>query len=125
MSSGNEGVRRRAPRLPIRVAGRLGGRVPRDITVLDISLTGFLARCGAALDPGAIFDVTLDVDARPLVAKIRVADCSLDGTTLEGEGAQYLAGLQFLGLTAADQDRLRRFLDAERRRQRSADAPAH
>ena len=125
MSTGSEGVRRRAPRLPIRVEGRLTGRVPRAITVLDMSPGGCLARCGARLDPGAIFDVQLIVDALPLAAKVRVADCSLDGTALAAEGTQYLAGLQFLGLPAADQDRLRRFLDAERRRQRRADAPAH
>src|SRR5437870_4304116 len=39
--------RRRAPRLPVDRAGRLSGRLPQPIGVLELSLTGCLVRCGA------------------------------------------------------------------------------
>ena len=89
--------------------------------MLDLSLTGCLVRCGAALDQGAILDLDLRLDPDPFAAKVRVTGASLDGSSLAGEPPRYLAGLAFLGLPAREEARLRRFLQEERRR-RSADA---
>lgn len=117
--------RRRAPRLPIHLEGSLSGRVPRRVTVVDVSLTGCLVRCGSLLDPGAILDLNLALDPDPLAAKVRVADSYVDGGAGPAESPRYLAGLEFLSLPAREATRLRRFLDEERRRRRSADGPSH
>jgi PilZ domain len=117
--------RRRAPRLPIHLEGSLSGRVPRRVTVVDVSLTGCLVQCGSLLDPGAILDLKLALDPDPLAAKVRVADSYVDGGAAPAESPRYLAGLEFLSLPAREATRLRRFLDEERRRRRSADGPSH
>jgi PilZ domain len=117
--------RRRAPRLPIRLAGSLSGRVPRQVTVVDVSLTGCLVQCGSLLDPGAILDLKLALEPDPLAAKVRVADSYLDGGAAPAESLRYLAGLEFLSLPPREATRLRLFLDEERRRRRSADGPSH
>lgn len=114
--------RRRAPRLPMRLAGRLTGRVAHPVTVVDLSLTGCLVQCGALLDHGAILDLAMEIGGPPLDAKVKVAESYVDGAALEAE-PRYLAGLEFLGLPPQAADRLRRFLDAERRRRQRADAP--
>ncbi len=124
MSMGQESVRRRAPRLAIQVGGRLTGRSPREVTVIDLSVTGCLVRSDVAAEPGAIFDLELGLPEKPMVAKVRVADSSLDGTAGPGL-APWLVGLQFLSLPAHEHERLRRFLDEERRRRRSADPASH
>jgi hypothetical protein len=115
--------RRRAPRLATRIPGRIKGRVPRPVTVVDLSVTGCLVQCGALLDNGAILDLDLDVAGEPLAAKVRVAESYVDGAAPE-PAAGYLAGLEFLGLPPRGAERLRRYLDEERRRRRHADAPA-
>lgn len=117
--------KRRAPRLSIHLEGSLSGRVPRRVTVVDVSLTGCLVQCGSLLDPGAILDLKLQLDPDPLAAKVRVADSYLDGAAVPAEPQRYLAGLEFLSLSAREATRLRRFLDEERRRRRSADGPSH
>jgi hypothetical protein len=92
------------------------------MTVIDLSLTGCLVRCATLLKPGAILDFEMDLADGPLSTKVRVADASVDGSA-SGEGGQgCLAGLEFLGLPPREDARLRRFLDEERRRRRSADA---
>ena len=111
--------RRRAPRLATRLPGRLNGRVPRPVTVVDLSVTGCLVQCGSLLDHGAILDLDLDVAGEPLFARVRVAEAYVDGAA---PAAGYLAGLEFLGLPPRGAERLRRFLDDERRRRRNADA---
>jgi len=115
--------RRRAPRLPMRLAGRLTGRVAHPVTVVDLSLTGCLVQCGALLDHGAILDLAMEIGGKPLDAKVKVAESYVDGAAPEAE-PRYLAGLEFLGLPPQAADRLRRFLDEERRRRQRADAPA-
>jgi len=117
--------RRRAPRLSVDRPGRLTGRVSKSVTVVDLSLTGCLVRCGTLLDSGAILDLQVTLDDGPLSAKVRVAESSVDGSRPAGEGGGCLSGLEFLGLPAREDARLRRFLDAERRRRRSADASSH
>ena len=124
MTSANRPVRRRAPRLRIERTGNLRGRVARTVTLLEISATGCLVRCEGRLVSGAIHDMEIDLrdgDPAPLLAKVRVADASMDGAS---EETRSLAGLEFLGLPAVEDARLRRFLDHERRERRRADAPA-
>jgi PilZ domain-containing protein len=116
MAKAGEGARRRAPRLPVQIAGSLAGRAARAVDVVDLSLTGCLVRLPAALDPGAIFDLELKLHADPFRAKVRVIESSVDGTGTPQDGPRYLAGLQFVSLPAREEVRLRRFLDDERRR---------
>lgn len=123
MTASKPATRRRAPRLSVDRPGRLRGRLPHPITVVDLSLTGCLVRCATLLDPGAILDFEMALDDGPLAAKVRVADASVDGGT-GGDRLGCLAGLEFLGLAPRADARLRRFLDEERRRRRSADASA-
>lgn len=118
------GSRRRAPRLATSLGGRLAARRPHPVTVLDLSLTGCLVRCDALLEPGAILDLEVLLLPEPLHAKVRVADSSVDGSAGAARAEPYLAGLEFLGLAPRESDRLRRFLDEERRRRQRADAGA-
>jgi hypothetical protein len=118
------GARRRAPRLAIHLEGRLASRVPRPVTVVDLSVTGCLVRCDCLLDHGAILDLEVRLGEDPLGTRVRVAESYLDGSRTEGEGGRYLAGLEFLGLPPREAAQLRRFLDDERRRRQRADAPA-
>ncbi len=120
---GGETARRRAPRLTVAIPASLSGRAPHSVSVVDLSLGGCLARSEAALDVGTILDLALTLEGSPLSVKVRVAETSLDGDSLAESQPRYLAGLQFLGLSAADELRLRSFLDSESRRRRSADAP--
>ena len=46
MTASKPASRRRAPRLSVERPGRLKGRLPHAITVIDLSLTGCLVRCG-------------------------------------------------------------------------------
>ncbi len=124
MDNARDVSRRRSPRLALRVPGQLTGRAARDVTVIDLSLSGCLARCPSSLDTGAILDLRLELPDGPLGVKVRVTEASLDGESQPGEAPFYLTGLQFLGLPAKDAVRLRGLLDAERRR-RSADPSAH
>jgi hypothetical protein len=116
-----DGAGRRAPRLPTLIEGSLRGRTHKAVTVVDLSLTGCLVRCGSLLDHGAILDLDLRLGPDPIGAKVRVTESSQDGAAPPGEPPRYLAGLEFLGLSAREEARLRRFLEDERRR-RSADA---
>jgi hypothetical protein len=115
---------RRAPRLAVDIEGSLIGRVVHPVRLVDLSLVGCLVRCDALLEPGAILDLTLPLAGEPFAAKVRVIDSSLDGSAVPGRAPRAMAGLDFVSLPARDQSRLRRYLDEERRRRRSADAPA-
>lgn len=108
----------------MRLEGSLAGRAVRAVTVLDLSVSGCLVQCDARLDPGAILDLSLQLEDGPLSAKVRVMEASLDGEAAAGEPQRCLAGLEFLGLPAREEGRLRRLLEVERRRRRE-DAPAH
>jgi hypothetical protein len=104
--------------MPVRLEGSLAGRSVRSVTVVDLSLTGCLAQCEARLDPGAIFDLSLRLDDGPLPAKVRVTEASVDGASTGSQAPRHLAGLEFLGLPVREEQRLRRFLEGERRRRR-------
>jgi len=121
MEKAREGGGRRAPRLAVQLPGALVSRRSRAVTVIDLSLTGCLVRCDAALDADQVLDLRTELGSAPFTAKVRVTESYLDGSTGSGAPPRYLAGLAFLGLQAQEAARLRRFLDEERRRRRGAD----
>jgi hypothetical protein len=112
---------RRAPRLAVQLPGALISRRSRSVTVVDLSLTGCLVRCDAALDTDQVLDLRTELGSAPFTAKVRVTESYVDGSAGSGVPPRYLAGLAFLGLQAQEEARLRRFLDEERRRRRGAD----
>ena len=122
MTASKPASRRRAPRLTVERPGRLKGRLPHAIVVIDVSLTGCLVRCGTLLKSGAILDFEMDLDDGPVSSKVRVAEASVDGVASGDPDQACLAGLEFLGLPPREDARLRRFLDEERKRRQSADA---
>jgi PilZ domain len=122
--AGWDSSRRRAPRLPIDREGSLSGRRPRPVKVLNLSPSGCLVQCDALLDPGVILDLEVRLETEPLSAKVRVTNSCVDGSAPAGQPPRYFAGMEFLSLSAREQAGLRRFLEDERRRRRSADAPA-
>jgi len=120
-SAGHDGPEeRRSRRVPVDLAAGLAGRSPRPARVLDASLAGCLVRCEVPLDAGAVVDLRIELPDGPLRAKARVAESSLDGSSLPGPTLHYLAGLEFLRLAAADELRLRSFLEAETKRRPGA-----
>jgi hypothetical protein len=119
-SKGGEG--RRVPRTPVDLEAVIGGRAPRSARLADLSLVGCLLRTGKALDCGAVLDLTVSLPDGPLRAKARVAETSVDGEAPPGPPG-FLAGLEFLALSAADEARLRAFLEAEAKRRRVAHTP--
>jgi hypothetical protein len=112
---------RRAPRLAVQLPGALISRRSRAVTVVDLSLTGCLVRCDAALDADQVLDLRTELGSAPFTAKVRVTESYVDGSAGSGVPPRYLAGLAFLGLQAQEEARLRRFLEEERRRRRGAD----
>jgi hypothetical protein len=110
---------RRERRVRVDLPASVGARSPRAARVVDASLVGCLLRCEADLDAGAVVDLQLELPDGPVRTKARVAQSSLDGQSLPGP-ARYLAGLEFLGLAAADEPRLRAFLESESRRSAGA-----
>jgi len=98
-----DGVRRRSPRLAIELEASLQGRSSR---------------------PGTVIDLSLRIDAAPFAAKVQVAEACVDGASLTTTAPGFLAGLRFLSLPAAEEVRLRGFLETERRRRRSAHSSA-
>ena len=122
MTATNPAWRRRAPRLSVDRPGFLKGRRPRPITVLDLSQSGCLLRCDTLLVHGAILDLEIALEDGPLPVKVRVVESSVDGAAGPEAGPGCLAGLEFVGLPPREDARLRRFLDEEKRRRRSADA---
>ena len=107
----------------MRLAGRLVGRTALPVVVVDMSVTGCLVQCGALLDKGAILGLAVEIGGPVLDARIKVAESYVDGSAPD-DAPRYLAGVEFLGLMPHAADRLRRFLDEERRRRLGADAPA-
>ena len=69
-----------------------------------------------------VLDVTLALPDGPLQVKGRVVEASRDGEAPAGEEA-YMAGIEFLALAAADEGRLRAFLETESKRRRVARTP--
>ena len=92
--------------------------------MVDLSLVGCLVRVrgGARRRARSSTSGSSSPDG-PLEAKARVAGASIDGDSLPGPARQFLAGLEFLALAAADELRLRTFLEAEAKRRRGAHTP--
>lgn len=114
---------RREPRVAVDLAATLGVR-PHAARVVDLSLLGCLVRSQAALDGGSVVDLHVELPDGLLRTKARVAEASLDGDAPPGSPRQFLTGLEFFGLAAADEVRLRRFVETESRRRRGADTPS-
>jgi hypothetical protein len=110
---------RRGRRVAVGLPATVAGRSCREATVVDVSMNGCLLRCEAGLDTGSVVDLEIGLPDGPLRTKARVAQSSLDGTSLPGP-PRHLAGVEFLGLAAADEPRLRSFLEAESRRRAGA-----
>jgi hypothetical protein len=119
-AKGSDG--RRGRRTSVDLEATIGGRTPRVARVADLSALGCLVRTEASLAGGAVLDLTLVLPDGPLRAKARVAEASLDGEAPAGSPG-FLAGLEFLSLAAADEARLRAFLEAEAKRRRVAHTP--
>ncbi|HVO09591.1 MAG TPA: PilZ domain-containing protein [Vicinamibacteria bacterium] len=118
------GSGRREPRVRVDLAAVLAGRAPRPARVVDVSRIGCLLRSDAALDGGAVVDLRFDLPDGPVHTKARVAGASLDGDSPPDGRPLFLAGLEFLGLAAADDARLRSFIHDEAKRSRGAHTPA-
>jgi hypothetical protein len=114
---------RRSRRIAVDLAATLGGRHPRPVRVVDLSVVGCLVRTEASLVNGAVVDLRVELPDGPLRTKARVAAASIDGDSLPGPSRNFLAGLDFLALGAADAVRLRAFLDGEAKRRRGAIEP--
>ena len=106
--------------MAVDLAAMLGGRCARTARVVDLSLVGCLIRSEAPLDAGAVVDVRVEMPDGLLQAKARVAESLLDGASLPGERPRFLSGLEFMGIAAADEVRLRAFVAAEAKRGRGA-----
>jgi c-di-GMP-binding flagellar brake protein YcgR len=113
---------RRFARLHTALSGILEGRTEHPIEVLDISLGGCLVRCESRPEPGAILDVRFDLGPEVFKAKTRVREASLDGEV--EDPVRYLVGLEFVRLSASDQDLLRQFLQSAGRRRESGPRPS-
>ena len=109
--------------MSVDLCATLGGRTPRTGRVLDVSVLGCLVRTDTALDQGAVVDVRIEMPDGVLPAKARVAEASVDGASLP-EGRLFLAGLEFLGLSARDEQRLRAFVEDASKRRRGANTTA-
>jgi len=114
---------RRGRRLAVDLPAQIGGRSPRAVRVVDLSLVGCLARVETSLDGGAVVDLGLELPDGPLRTKARVAETSVDGDSLGGPSRHFLVGLEFLALAAADELRLRSFLETHAKRSRGAHTP--
>jgi hypothetical protein len=124
--SEGEGSRpgRREPRVAVDLAVVIGGRVPWTARAVDLSLVGCLVRCEAPLDAGAVVDLRLELPGGAVRAKARVAESSLDGASLPARPQMFLTGLEFMGLGAADEARLRAFVESESKRRTVAPTPS-
>ncbi len=99
-------------------------RSPTQARVVDLSSVGCLVRSETALAKGAVIDLHLELPDGLLFAKARVGEGSLDGDSLPDPRRRFLTGLEFFTLAAADERRLRSFVDAETKRRGSAHTPA-
>jgi c-di-GMP-binding flagellar brake protein YcgR len=111
----DERAGRRAPRVAARCEGVLLGREERPVRLVDLSVGGCLVSGEARLAPGALHDLRLQLEDGPLNAQVRVADCSVDGSSLDRDQTLYLSGLQFVALPPSDERRLLRLVESLRR----------
>src|ERR1700694_997074 len=84
MEKAREGRGRRAPRLAVELPGALVSRRSRTVTVVDLSLTGCLVRCDAALDVDQVLDLRTELGSSPFTAKVRLTESYLNGSAGSG-----------------------------------------
>lgn len=111
---------RRWRRVFVDLPAMVGGRAPRPARVVDLSAVGCLLRSEAALDRGAVIDLSLELPDGALHVKARVAEGSVDGDSLPDSRPRFLAGLEFLGMAVTDELRLRSFVEKESKRRPGA-----
>jgi hypothetical protein len=104
---------RRRRRVPCDLPATVGPRRAAAGRVVDVSLAGCLLRSEAPLGAGEFIDLQLELPDGPMRVKARVVDVSQDGDAPPGQ-SRSLAGLEFLGLAAADEPRLRGFIESGR-----------
>jgi hypothetical protein len=109
-------AQRRSPRLVLRLRGFLNGRARHEIEIVDLSVSGCLARSEKPYDPGLILDLEIELGYERLVAKARVVESSLDGDFEGAAPVRYLVGLAFLTMPSISEYHLRMYLENERRR---------
>lgn len=91
--------------------------------MVDLSVLGCLLRSPAALAGGAVVDLQLELPDGTLLIKARVAEASVDGSSLATSTPSYLSGLEFLSLGPDEETRLRRFVETQSRRRGFAHPP--
>jgi hypothetical protein len=114
-------LQRRAPRVAMEARGYLAGRVQHAVDLVDLSRTGCLVRCDAALDSGSILDLRLEFEWGAIEAKVRVAEAFVDGPSVGTGRPRWLVGVDFLALSVEQEARLRALLDEAKRRGRGED----
>lgn len=106
---------RRSRRILIALEGSILGVQSRQVRLQDLSVTGCLVQCAVNIGHGTILDLRVRLGSDDLATKARVVGAFVDGASLPGP-PQYLVGLEFVGMAAAEEARLRGFIDQERRR---------
>jgi hypothetical protein len=80
------------------------------VRVKDLSLGGAHLVIRSEVPEGSVQEFTLDLSGEPFLATARVLRCH---ASPEGEG--FDIGVQFIGIGALDEDRLRAYLDRQPR----------
>jgi PilZ domain len=83
------------------------GLLGRDVSVrlLDISLSGCLLECSAAVPAGTLATLSVTFDGGRYVDHVRIARCQ----RVNGAGSTHYIGVEFLSLSAPTLQSLRRF----------------
>jgi hypothetical protein len=106
--------KRRAPRIPVLRGphGRVKAAVP--VTVIDVSRAGMQLELAAALRPGAVYDVSAQLDDLRLSAQVRITRCRAGGYISDGKGGRLLlfrAGAEFVELPDAQAAQLNAWME--------------
>jgi c-di-GMP-binding flagellar brake protein YcgR len=109
---------RRSPRLRTNLRGILNGRTRHEIEIVELSITGCLARSQKAFDTGRILDLELYLGDASLSTKVRIIETCVNGDAGGDRPTSYLVGLSFLTIPSMSEYRLRLFIDKEKRRLR-------
>ena len=106
--------KRRAPRIPVPRGphGKVKAAVP--VTVVDVSRAGMQLELAAALRPGAVYDVSAQLDDLRLSAQVRITRCRAGGYVSDGKGGRLLlfrAGAEFVDLPATQAAQLNAWME--------------
>jgi len=111
----NTTEKRRTPRFPVdggRPQGKVKAAVP--VTVIDVSCAGMQLELAAALRPGAVYDVSAQLDGIALAAQVRITRCRAGGFVSDGKGGRLLlfrAGAEFVELPSAQAAQLSAWME--------------